>query len=83
MDLQWAWQSEASAEQALASPATQRAQVAAGCFIRAVNSWLPAGSQLLGLRVLVASVLVMSVAMFAAKAFIDARILVRPVRVVE
>ncbi|GBG00278.1 hypothetical protein Rsub_13004 [Raphidocelis subcapitata] len=51
------------------------ALVAAGCFIRAVNAALPAGSQLLGLRVLVGSVLVMSVAMFAAKAFIDSRIL--------
>lgn len=64
---------------------TSAPQVAAGCFIRAVNSWLPDGSQLLGLRMLVASVLIMSAAMFAAKAFIDARILVwqRPTAVVR
>jgi hypothetical protein len=43
-------------------------QVAAGTFIRAVNSALPPGGQLLGLRVLVGSVLAMSAAMFAAKA---------------
>jgi hypothetical protein len=54
---------------------TPSAQVAAGCFIRAVNGALPPGSQLLGARVLVGAVLAMSVAMFASKAFIDARIL--------
>jgi hypothetical protein len=47
-------------------PAPAR-QVAGGCFIRAVNGALPPGSPLLGMRVLVGSVLVMSVAMFAAK----------------
>lgn len=52
--------------------------MAGGCFIRAVNGWLPPGSQLLGLRVLVGAVLAMTAVMFCAKAFIDARILVRP-----
>jgi AAA family ATP:ADP antiporter len=51
------------------------ALVIAGTYIRWVNAVLPAGSQLLGLRVLVGTVLAMSVAMFGAKAYIDAKVL--------
>jgi AAA family ATP:ADP antiporter len=53
------------------------ALVIAGTYIRWVNSVLPPGSQLLGLRVLVGTVLVMSVAMFGAKGYIDAKVLGR------
>jgi AAA family ATP:ADP antiporter len=51
------------------------ALVAGGVFVRAVNAALPAGAPLLGMRVLVGAVVAMSAVMFAAKAFIDARIL--------
>lgn len=51
------------------------ALVIAGCYIRTVNSMLPQGGQLLGLRVLVGTVLAMSAAMFASKAYIDSRVL--------
>ena len=51
------------------------ALVISGCYIRGVNQFLPAGSQLLGLRILVGTVLAMSVVMFAAKGYIDNAIL--------
>ncbi|WIA35409.1 hypothetical protein OEZ86_003854 [Tetradesmus obliquus] len=55
------------------------ALVAAGCYIRLVNHTLSttvAGdTQLLSLRVLIGTVMAMTGAMFAAKAFIDAKVL--------
>lgn len=54
------------------------ALVAAGCFIRLVNHTLSttvAGdTQLLSLRVLIGTVMAMTAAMFASKAFIDTKI---------
>lgn len=55
------------------------ALVAAGCYIRLVNHALSTSfagdTQLLSLRVLIGTVMVMTVAMFGSKAFIDAKIL--------
>lgn len=55
------------------------ALVAAGCFIRLVNHTLSTtvggDTQLLSLRVLIGSVMAMTAAMFASKAFIDSKIL--------
>eukprot|EP00879_Flechtneria_rotunda_P029548 GHRR01031966.1.p1 GENE.GHRR01031966.1~~GHRR01031966.1.p1 ORF type:complete len:337 (+),score=132.40 GHRR01031966.1:471-1481(+) len=55
------------------------ALVAAGCFIRIVNHTLstsfPGDTQLLSLRVLIGTVMAMTAAMFASKAYIDAKIL--------
>lgn len=53
--------------------------MAAGCYIRLVNHALSTSSagdtQLLSLRVLIGTVMVMTAAMFASKAWIDAKIL--------
>ena len=53
--------------------------VAAGCYIRLVNHALSTSfagdTQLLSLRVLIGTVMVMTVAMFGSKAYIDAAIL--------
>ncbi|WIA15212.1 hypothetical protein OEZ85_001890 [Tetradesmus obliquus] len=55
------------------------ALVAAGCYIRLVNhtlsTTLAGDTQLLSLRVLIGTVMAMTGAMFAAKAFIDAKVL--------
>jgi ATP/ADP translocase len=55
------------------------ALVAAGCYIRLVNHALSTSfagdTQLLSLRVLIGTVMVMTVAMFGSKAFIDSKIL--------
>jgi ATP/ADP translocase len=55
------------------------ALVAAGCYIRLVNHTLSTSfagdTQLLSLRVLIGTVMAMTVAMFASKAFIDNKIL--------
>lgn len=55
------------------------ALVAAGCFIRLVNHTLSTSfagdTQLLSLRVLIGTVMAMTVAMFGSKAWIDAKIL--------
>jgi ATP/ADP translocase len=55
------------------------ALVAAGCYIRLVNHTLSTNfagdTQLLSLRVLIGTVMAMTVAMFASKAFIDNKIL--------
>jgi ATP/ADP translocase len=55
------------------------ALVAAGCYIRLVNHALSTAfagdTQLLSLRVLISTVMLMTVAMFGSKAWIDAKIL--------
>jgi hypothetical protein len=67
---------DATPNQHTPTPATKTTQqVSAGCFIRAVNAALPPGDQLMGLRVMVGAVMVSSLGMFGAKAFIDSKVL--------
>jgi AAA family ATP:ADP antiporter len=58
------------------------ALVVAGAFIKFANSTLAAGSQLLSLRLLIGTIMATTVLMFAAKSFVDRRI-ITPQRAAE